>query len=292
MVKTYIINLDHEKDKFNKVNDLLKDKNFININRFSGIYGKTIVDFQPYQIYLCYFFKYYAPRGALGTALSHYTLLDQIYSECKSDKDDFFLILEDDVIPTCDNNELLDIIKRIPNHTDILLLNTFDVLNKSLKTEFTHKQSMAVDPACAYLVKYSAIPTILENKLWFHHDFITFNNYKKLNIYKYQKNLFKTDYLISHNLNTDYYNNWLYKFLVYICTLFNIDNYIFFTLFKIIRIPIINIELTSFDVINLFIIVISFIIFLLFWWKKINLESLLSLDFDWLKKLLNWNFAV
>jgi GR25 family glycosyltransferase involved in LPS biosynthesis len=261
MIKIYIINLKSEYIKFNKLNTKLIDKGFTDINRFDAINGKNITNLEPYKKYMKWFFPYFAPYGLIGCGLSHFNLIDQIYNDYKdisgiSDK--YFLILEDDVIPYCNHKIIDDIIKRMPSNTDILLLNTFDIFKKNLIEEFNHKQSFCTDPACAYLVRYSAIPIILEKKLWFHHDFITFNNYKLLNIYKYNKNLFETEYNESHNINTNLYNNWFYKFFVYLCKIFKINNYAFFLLFKILRIPGTNYELSAFSIINFFIILILF----------------------------------
>ncbi|ALH23106.1 hypothetical protein ceV_200 [Chrysochromulina ericina virus CeV-01B] len=79
--------------------------------------------------------------------------------------------------------------------------------------------------------------------MFYYFDITTFNYYNSLNIYTYKKNIFKTTFKESHNLETTYTSDTLYLMLILLCKLINLPNLEFFLLFKAIRIPIINIEL-------------------------------------------------
>tara|TARA_E500000178_G_C16935003_1_gene713555 strand:+ start:89 stop:949 length:861 start_codon:yes stop_codon:yes gene_type:complete len=264
MVDTYVINLKHEKENYYNVKNKLKNKNFEKIYRFNGIYGKKIKNLDNYDHYLTSLFKNIGPFGAIGSALSHYTLLDSIYNSKKYKKDEYVLILEDDVTPNFDYKELLKVVEEAPNNCDILVLHSFQGLIKykeKFNEDYIFKNSVSLSaPCCSYLIKVDSIPKFTKIKIWNYFDVMHFNCniISSSNIYIYKKQFFSTDYTISHNLNS---KKLLYKFLKILCTYFNFPDFIFFFLFKCVRIPIFNIELSTIDIVNLLVTIIILIIF-------------------------------
>jgi len=269
MIDTYIINLQEEIQNYNNVKNLLLKKNFKNIYRFNAIYGKKIDNLDYYDKYLYKFFKYLGPYGAIGSALSHYILLETIYNNTlkHNNKDllnNYVLILEDDIIPNYDYKYLKKVIKNIPIDCDILILHSFEQFlfykNKINEEYILKNKLMLASPCCSYLIKINSIPKILSRKIWSYFDAMHFNInffYNNTNIYVYKKQLFDTNYNISHNLK----NNIIYKLLNKIFDYLNIPNILFFFLFKIFKIPILNYELNSIDSIILTnIVIIIFII--------------------------------
>jgi len=123
---------------------------------------------------------------------------------------------------------------------------------------------MLASPCCSYLIKINSIPKILTKKIWSYFDAMHFNInffYNNTTIYIYKKQLFDTNYNISHNLK----NNIIYNFIDKILDYFNIPNILFFLLFKILKIPILNYEFNSIDItiINTIIVIIIYKIFII-----------------------------
>ena len=282
MFDTYIINLEKEITNYIKLKKLLEDKNYKNIYRFNAIYGKNIKNINDHDAYTRFFFKYCIPYSVLGNGLSHYYTLDTIYKNRENKKNnnnnnnnnniiknDYALILEDDVVPLCNYKKLNKIIKSLHKDVDILVLYRYDIINlyqkifgyKSNNKKIIKRDPLVLGlPCCAYLVRIESIPKILKYKLWYYFDVLQFNNPLKMdtNVFYYHKNLFETSYEESHNLNTNYSNTLLYKLFENFCNKYNIGNLLFFFFFKIGKIPFINLEFTTFDIIyiNVFIIII------------------------------------
>ena len=278
MIDTYIINLKEEIQNYYTVKNKLIEKNFENIYRFDAIYGKKIKDINQYDKYLTKFLKYFGPLGTIGSALSHYILLENIYNNTlkKNDPsllDKYVLILEDDVVPNYHYNYLKNIVKNIPSDSDILILHSFEQFlfykNKFKQDYILKNKLFLASPCCSYLIKVSSIPKIINKKLWSYYDAQHFNyNFfnNDTNIYLYKKQIFNTNYNISHNLKF----NFIYDFFDKIFIYFNIPNIFFWTLFKIFRIPILNYELNSIE----FNIICIIIIIFLYKWKKSSFKSI------------------
>lgn len=270
MLDIFIINLKHEIEKYDKLESLLNDKNYKSINRIDAIYGKKIKDFSPYKKYFYPIVYRFFPNGALGSAISHYKTLETIYKKYidkpKNNKiDEYALILEDDTIPLYDYDYIDNIINNIPNDTDILLVNTFEILQKKTTSEFTKKDKFGIHPATAYIVKCSSIPKILNNKLFYYYDLINFNYYKSLNIYIYEKDLFKTSYDDSYNKENSYTSSILYIIIEKICNLLNLSYIPFFLLFKGIKIPFVNIELNGIQILYICILIFIVVLYLVYY---------------------------
>ena len=263
MIDTYIINLKQEIQNYHNVKNLLLKKNFKNIHRFSAIYGKKIDNLDYYDKYLYKLFKYFGPYGAIGSALSHYILLESIYDNALKQDDknllnNYVLILEDDVIPNKNFKKLKNIIKNIPIDCDILILHSFEQLlfykNKINQEYILKNKLMLASPCCSYLIKIRSIPKFITKKLWSYFDIVHFNtnffNNTSNNIYVYKKQFFNTNYNCSHNLKQHIIYNSINNLLDY----FDIPNIFFFTLFKILKIPFLNYELNFIDIIYIIIL--------------------------------------
>ena len=267
MIDTYIINLKEEINNFHIVKNKLKQKKFKKIFRFNAIYGKKIKNFKPYDKFLTSYFKYFGPFGAMGSALSHYKLLENIYNKTlKYNKssllDKYVLILEDDVSPNYNYNRLENIVHNIPNDADVLILHSFEHFikyKKTYKEEYILKNNLLLaSPCCSYLVKIRSIPKFLSQKLYTYYDAqhfnFVFNNNK--NVYIYKDQFFNTDYTISHNVK----DNFLYTLYSKLINYFELPDYLFWTLFKTFRIPFLNYELNTIEINFIGFILISIII--------------------------------
>lgn len=268
MFKTYVINLEKDIENFNVLQTKL-NKIGINPIRFNAIYGKEIKDFSKYDKYISNYSKYFSPRGLVGCALSHYTLLDQIYSNYLKNKDtEYTLILEDDAIPLIKDKKVIeDIIPRIPKDCDILLLYCQGICNyNKTNNEFIKKSKINIlGSTASYLVKNSSIPKLLKKKIYFHIDLQWYNT-EIINFYIYHKMLFNVDENESYNINIKLRN--LFKFIntINFNDKFNNSTLNELLSFKIFRIPLLGIELSGIEIIIYIIIMI--IIFTIYKSKK------------------------
>lgn len=265
MFETHVINLKKDIKNFHELKKKLVPKKIYPI-RFDAIYGKEIKNFKPYDKYITKFCQIFGPRGLVGCGLSHYVLLDKIYKKYQSDpKYEYTLILEDDVTPLFENkNTIESIIKNMPQ-CDILLLfcqgNCYNSSDRYIK----HKSEI-IGSTAAYLIKNSSIPKLLSKKLFTHVDFQWYH-FHDVDVCIYNDKLFSVDNGTSYNLDTNQKKSVILSFL---------DNYIKLDntslsqslYYKLFRIPIIDIELTIYDVI-IFLIFLIFIV-LLYCYLKIS----------------------
>lgn len=136
--KTFMINLDRRQDRWNKMMNLLKKKNFdtSKIIRFSAVDGQ-VYDFShdlrlfvntdlsiiknPYK-------SHEFRKGVLGCALSHYKIWKIINSDSNK-TNDTFMVLEDDIQIVDNFSQKLDKILKIlsnDNNWDIIFLGFTD----------------------------------------------------------------------------------------------------------------------------------------------------------------------
>lgn len=265
---TYVINLKKDYNNFLRIKrDMAKTG--IDVIRYDAVYGKEITDFDQYDKYLSTYCKYFCPKGALGCGLSHYTLLDKIHRGLlPGTNNKYTLILEDDVYPLFNNKTtIIDIINSAPADADAILLhcNGYCLYDKTDNMRYRRPESLVLGSNAAYLVKNTAIPKLLNHKLYFHVDMQWWTTIHDT-VYIYHKPLFYTDDSISSINNSDYINN--KDPLLYL-----LDNYypssdihntnISRTLtYPIFRIPIINIEVKTIDFI--YAIVITLVMLLIY----------------------------
>ena len=255
MFETYIINLKKDIKNFYKLKNKLVPKGIYPI-RFDAIYGKEIKNFKPYHKYITKFCQTFGPRGLVGCGLSHYILLDQIYKKYQlNPKYQYTLVLEDDVTPLFENKDIIEsIIRNMPNDCDILLLFCQGKCYNSSDKYIKHKSEI-IGSTAAYLIKNSSIPKLLSKKLFTHVDFQWYH-FHDVNDYIYNDKLFSVDNSASYNLDVNHKKSPILSFL---------DGYIKLDntsisqslCYKLFRIPIIDIELTIYEVIIYLILIIT-----------------------------------
>lgn len=228
-----------------------------------------IKDFNKYNEFITEYCKYFCPKGTIGCGLSHYILLNHIYNgKLQGYKNKFTLILEDDVTPLFENKiYIIDIIDHIPDDCDILMLycmgtcqyNTHynDILNNS-KFIYKKPKSRIIGSTAAYLIRNSAIPKLLKKNLFFHVDVQWYNTIFD-SLYIYYKPLFYADNTTS-DVNESNYNSKLLKQIDYFFPI-NADNMTTarFLTYPFIRIPVVDITINTFNVLQLVLIIILFV---------------------------------
>ena len=263
MFETYVINLKKDIKNFYELEKKLIPKG-IYPERFDAVYGKEIKNFDPYNRHITNFCKIFCPRGLIGCGLSHYLLLEQIYNQyqLKTNSSEFSLVLEDDATPLFKNKKTIEaIIKKMPKDCDILLLFCQGQCYNNSEKYIKHK-SEAIGSTAAYLIRNSSIPKFLSKKLYTHVDMQWYGSDSN-NVYVYNdKNLFSVDNSTSYNLDGKDKKNIIMSTLdKYI----ELDNFTFSQSlsYKVFRIPIIGIELTTYDIIvGLIFIIIVVILFI------------------------------
>ena len=110
----------------------------------------------------------------------------------------------------------------------------------------------------AYLVKNNSIPKINKYKIKTHIDIQRYNT-NHINSYIYYKKLFNVNKDTSYNINLNINQNT--KLNKYITNMIQLDNMNFYEVlsFKMIRIPLINCELTGFAIIKFLCLICIFI---------------------------------
>tara|TARA_Y200000002_G_scaffold311799_1_gene268900 strand:- start:249 stop:1076 length:828 start_codon:yes stop_codon:yes gene_type:complete len=263
MFETYVINL--QKD----INNFYKLKNELNLRgiqpkRFNAIYGKNIKNFEKYNNYLSPYCKTFCPKSLIGSGLSHYILLEKIYSNhTKNSKSKYSLILEDDAVPLFNSKiDIEKIIKKWPDDCDILVLFCQGWCKYKEGPKLI-KGTRFMGSAAAYLVKHNSIPKINKHKIIHYIDVQRFNT-TDIKTYVYNPKLFDVNNDESYNIDLSINQNTkINKYLTKQLSLNNI-NLVELLLFKIFRIPILDYELTSFDVLKIiFVILIIFFIIML-----------------------------
>ena len=269
--KTYVINLDRDINNYYILKKQLKKRD-IHLNRFPGIYGKNIKNYEKYRKHLSKSCEYFCPKSVIGCGLSHYVLLENIYNNYLQNREtEYTLILEDDVTPLFSNKkEIENILKVMPKNCDILSLYCQGYCNYDYySNKMFIKGTKLMGSTAAYIVKNSSIPKIISKKIYNHIDYQRYNT-KNIIIYNFNQKLFKVNNSTSYNIELNYNNTKLSKLLTKISGIQNIKLNELFS-FKILRIPIINKDITLMNIINFFllIIILIIIIFVIKKYKKI-----------------------
>ena len=246
MFNTYVINLEQDKLKYEKIKKNLNDNNIVP-KRFNAIYGKNVKS--EYDDYLTNYCKYTCPKSVIGCGLSHILLSRYLLN---NDTNEYALVLEDDAI--VNHNNIKDKINNILNHSpknwEIIILycqgycKYYDKKNlvkddKFIKT--TYQGSFA-----AYLINKKGQEKLSKIKLNGHIDNqILFSN--KINSYSFSKKIFKTDESDSGNRKKNYgllknYYDKVYNTLDGEKVMTHQPS--FFLQYKAFRIPIIDFEIT------------------------------------------------
>ena len=260
MFDTYVINLKKDIHNFYRIKKTLNKKG-IQPKRFNAIYGKDIKNLEIYNKYLSPFCKIFCPRGLIGCALSHYILLEKIYLNYKQNKiSNYSLILEDDVIPLFNcKNDIEKILEIWPDDCDILSLYCQGLCKYKVSKSNLIKGNKYMGSAAAYLVKNDSIPKINKYKIFFHIDIQRFRT-KFIKIYLYNRKLFDVNNNSSYN--TDLNINQNTKLNHFLTNKMGIENSTFYScfLFKIFKIPLINYEMTLYDILKIIVFILIIII--------------------------------
>lgn len=268
-LEAYVINLERD---INNYYDVEKEfqKVDISCNRFDAIYGKDIVNYDEYKNYITTYFQYFVPKSVVGSGLSHYKIMESVYDlneekeKDKKEPHEFALIVEDDVKVNFSKDEINTLLQEIPHDCDVCILNTFsnfDNIKKQSPTDFIKKDFFGIVPAVAYIVRVKSIPKILQKKLFYYFDLLTFNFNSSLNVYVYRKNILTTDNETSYNADVKNKNEYLYTLILNILMFFtSVD--VNFLSFKIFHVPYLQYEFTSYELIKyIFVISLLYIIY-------------------------------
>lgn len=251
---TYVINLKHDKKKLADIEKELKKVN-LKFIRFDAINGRNVNKkiLNKHVNKIC---DDFCPNSVIGCGLSHLFVAKKFL---ETDENEFALILEDDVIPLNKNvkEEIIEIVQDKKNiKWDIIKLYCFGLCSYDGKTDKIPYKYFTGSNA-AYLLSKDGAKKISKYKLNYHID--TQYNFSDLKIYKSPKILFRSYFDKSSNSikNKFIQNNFNIKINEY-------DPPLYFPLqIKIIRIPMINMELCVWQIL---IVIILFIIF----YKKNN----------------------
>ena len=246
MFNTYVINLEQDKLKYEKIKKNLNDNNIVP-KRFNAIYGKNVKS--EYDDHLTHYCKYTCPKSVIGCGLSHILLSRHLLN---NDTNEYALVLEDDAIVNHKNikDKINNIVNKSPKDWEIIILycqgycKYYDKKNlvkddKFIKT--TYQGSFA-----AYLINKKGQEKLSKIKLNGHIDNqILFSN--KINSYSFSKKIFKTDESESDNRKTNYgllknYYDKVYNTLDGEKVMTHQPS--FFLQYKAFRIPIIDFEIT------------------------------------------------
>lgn len=116
MTQIYVINLEKDKERINKVEKMLNAHGH-NYTKVDGVYGKEMTQEEKHENCTSIFANY-GINGAIGCAMSHKKTWELI-----SQNDGVALILEDDVILSDDFNiELKKVLDNTPKDFDLLYL--------------------------------------------------------------------------------------------------------------------------------------------------------------------------
>ena len=248
---TYVINLEKDKEKYNKISRSLKSLN-IKFKRFNAIYGRDIEN--KFDKYINSYAKLFLPRSLIGCSLSHLLVTKKHFKNSNN----IALILEDDSILQIDNKNIItQIIKSAPKNWDIILFYTQGITNYR---DNTWNCSKLCGSTCAYLINKSGYEKLYKNyKILGHCDIqrilISHNN-PELKIYKTPQPVVLPDYTSESSTSSKnyIYNNYYIKKCIdnlYSNLLeTNITGITFLTLlkYKNLRIPYIGYELDSIEI--------------------------------------------
>lgn len=171
---TYVINLQKDIDKWKKIQVNFKNTG-LQLIRFNAINGKNIQRTTK-KFPITKFCNTFCNDGMIGCGLSHIKLADTIY---KNDKNNFSLILEDDVFPIKNDikQSIINLVKNTPKNWDIIKIYNVGFC-KQLKNPMWLCGSTA-----GYLLSKKGALKLSKLKLNYHID-IQIHNNKYLNIYK------------------------------------------------------------------------------------------------------------
>ena len=270
---SFVINLDNYKDNYEKqipyLNKIkLQPERFSAVNALNNehINHKKIIN----KLSLTF-----SPKSVIGCSLSHILLCKHILNTYKYFKNNYYLILEDDVFPKekyqndskifyKELTETINNIKIIDKHWDIIQLHSDGLID----TKNTYSTHLFTGSTAAYLISQSGLNKMANEKATYHIDFIT-QNFLKYRKYRSRENLFYTNEKSSVNrVNTKSLSLLLKsKILKTMIPLRGEKLWEDYLNFKTLRLPLINKEYTANNLIDITVLLFFFNIFK----KNINL---------------------
>ena len=193
-IKTYIINLDKNIDRWKKIKKVL-DKTDLEYERFYAILGKEITE-EEEDKYINKYSKSILTNFIKGCGVSHI----KIYEKILESDDDYTLILEDDALlrEEDQNKNLSELIKKliskIPTDWDIIRLHA----KGHCGYNNTKRIRLLSGSALAYLINKKGVKKMLLKKLSKHIDIMMVHN-KNINIYDIPEPLFLDGGIIDSN---------------------------------------------------------------------------------------------
>lgn len=287
-LKTFVINLDKYQENYYKQLPYLESLG-LQVERFKGINALQDEHLNPeYSPYISTFALNFAPKSVIGCALSHILCCKYIYenyvepiknknptsssktlSKTSYRDTTIFLIMEDDAYPLHSKEEFykeLDMalyeIEILDSGWDIIQLHS-DAIYPTEKTYSTH---WLCGSTAAYLISERGLEKIIREKVFWHVDCGT-QNFVNFNKCRVKKNLFWTDEKTSLNRivqddnldnlnlpNYTYFKNTVLdkinKSLLTILPLRGEKTYADILNLKVIKIPYLEKEYTSINILN------------------------------------------
>jgi GR25 family glycosyltransferase involved in LPS biosynthesis len=208
----YVINLDKDKERLNKITEKLKPNEF---TRIEAVYGATADIMNNNDIHI--FGKCFTPKSVLGACLSHKIATKQFYET--SDKE-YGLILEDDAVPV--NKNYIEEIEKLIKNT----LPDWDIIKLAYYPYNASKNAFTMDFS-SYIINKKSAEKILKYKVITYIDILI--NFYGLKIYNAPSRIFEQPIEIetSNKSKTFFLNPFKYidTSLDYKCL--RIDNYEF-----------------------------------------------------------------
>lgn len=157
-IKYFVINLDENKDRLDKIL-LQSQRENIQMERFAAIYGKYLDEQMLIQDGVLDT-SHRLRKGQLGCAMSHIHLLHKLYHELSDS--DYALILEDDIIlPENIQDKIHGVLEIAPKNWDVIYLGGCNIVGKSIQNDsFIIPIDKRGTNLCthAYLIKKTSIP--------------------------------------------------------------------------------------------------------------------------------------
>jgi GR25 family glycosyltransferase involved in LPS biosynthesis len=214
----YVINLDKDADRLEKMKKRLEPNEF---KRIKGIYGNEYDFSNDDAVYFTC--KYFCPKSVIGCALSHRLALKTFL---ETSEKEYLLLLEDDAEPMTNDyiEKTEEGIKNAPDNWDVVKLDWGKSILKPIESYFK-KGFYNYYNACttALIINRLGAKKILDNKIYWHYDNDLY--FYGINIYNNPDKLFKQSWDIENDSNNRIKN------------MFTSDNQVLESLnFKIVRI--------------------------------------------------------